>query len=276
MITTADARRAALQDNLFEAQQFLNLAEDVESSRVVEDAAAVKTTARSRRSSLLVGALVGLLAGRDRRARRRAVPRAPPSRPDGHRLMLEGKRVVVVVPAHDEERLVADTLRGIPEFVDRIFVVDDASRDATGERAREVGDARVEVVRHETNCGVGAAIVDRLRARARGGARRRLRDGCGQPDGSLRPRALARPVAARRGRLREGEPAFHGRGLGGDAAHRYIGNAVLSLLTKIASGYWHVADSQSGYTALSLERCGSSICTGCTRATASRTTCSCT
>ena len=63
VITTADARRAALQDNLFEAQQFLNLAEDVESSRVVEDAAAVKTTARSSRSSLLVGALVGLLVG---------------------------------------------------------------------------------------------------------------------------------------------------------------------------------------------------------------------
>ena len=33
---------------------------------------------------------------------------------------------------------------------------------------------------------------------------------------------------------------------------RYLGNAVLSLLTKIASGYWHVADSQAGYTALSL------------------------
>ena len=63
VITTADARRAALQDNLFEAQHFLNLAEDVESSRVVEDAAAVKTTARSRRSSVLVGALVGLLVG---------------------------------------------------------------------------------------------------------------------------------------------------------------------------------------------------------------------
>jgi hypothetical protein len=63
VITTADARRAALQDNLFEAEQFLNLAQEVESSRVVEDAAAVKTTARSRRSSLLVGALVGLLAG---------------------------------------------------------------------------------------------------------------------------------------------------------------------------------------------------------------------
>lgn len=63
VITTSDARRAALQDNLFEAEQLLNLAEDVESSRIVEDAAAVKTTARSLRSSLLVGALVGLLVG---------------------------------------------------------------------------------------------------------------------------------------------------------------------------------------------------------------------
>jgi hypothetical protein len=63
VITTADARRAALQDNLYEAQQFLNLAEDVESSRVVEEASAVRTTARSRRTSVLVGALVGLLVG---------------------------------------------------------------------------------------------------------------------------------------------------------------------------------------------------------------------
>jgi len=62
-ITTADARRTALQDDLFEANQLLTLAEFVEKSRVVEEAAAVKTTARSSRTSLLVGALVGLLVG---------------------------------------------------------------------------------------------------------------------------------------------------------------------------------------------------------------------
>ena len=63
VITTADARRTALQDDLSEAQQLLNLAENVEKSRVVEPAAASKTTARSSRTSLLVGALIGLVIG---------------------------------------------------------------------------------------------------------------------------------------------------------------------------------------------------------------------
>jgi hypothetical protein len=63
VITTADARRSALQDDLVDARQLLNLAENVEKSRVVEPAAASKTTARSSRSSLLVGALIGLLLG---------------------------------------------------------------------------------------------------------------------------------------------------------------------------------------------------------------------
>lgn len=63
VITTADARRTSLQDDLFEAGQLLNLAESVESSRVVEPSAASKTTARSSRTSLLIGALIGLLVG---------------------------------------------------------------------------------------------------------------------------------------------------------------------------------------------------------------------
>jgi gas vesicle protein len=63
VITTADARRTALQDDLFEAEQLLILAEQVEKSRVVEEAASVKTTARSSRTSLLIGALLGLLVG---------------------------------------------------------------------------------------------------------------------------------------------------------------------------------------------------------------------
>jgi glycosyltransferase involved in cell wall biosynthesis len=167
--------------------------------------------------------------------------------------MLEGKRVAVVVPAYDEERLVVETLRGIPDLVDRIYVVDDASRDGTGARAQELGDPRVEVIRHERNRGVGAAIAS--------GYRRALEEGIdvtcvmaadNQMDGA-ELEGLAGPVA--RGEV---EYAKANRLVSGEAwkvipRTRYLGNAVLSLLTKIASGYWHVADSQAGYTALSLD-----------------------
>ncbi len=171
--------------------------------------------------------------------------------------MFDGKRVAVVVPAYDEEALVVETLRGIPEFVDKVYVVDDASSDATGDRAKELGDPRVEVIRHERNKGVGAAIVT--------GYERALEDGIDVAcvmagDNQMDPQelqGLVEPVA--RGEV---EYAKANRLVSGEAwkviPHtRYLGNAVLSLLTKIASGYWHVADSQAGYTAISrgaLER----------------------
>ena len=167
--------------------------------------------------------------------------------------MLEGKRVAVVVPAFDEERLVGETVRGIPEFVDRIYVVDDASRDGTSSQAEGVGDPRVRVLRHERNEGVGAAIATGYRA----ALEEEVDVTCVMAaDNQMDPtelRALVEPVA--RGEV---EYAKANRLVSGEAwkvipRARYLGNAVLSLLTKIASGYWHVADSQAGYTALSFD-----------------------
>jgi glycosyltransferase involved in cell wall biosynthesis len=167
-------------------------------------------------------------------------------------VVIEGKRVAVVVPAYEEEELLPATLAGIPGFVDRILVVDDASTDRTVERARAAaaGDPRVEVVERERNGGVGAAIVS--------GYERALEDGADVTcvmagDNQMDPddlAALVTPVA--RGEV---DYAKANRLVSGQAWEliprtRYLGNAVLSLLTKIASGYWHVADSQSGYTAI--------------------------
>jgi glycosyltransferase involved in cell wall biosynthesis len=168
--------------------------------------------------------------------------------------VVAGKRVAVVVPAFDEEALLPETLAGIPEFVDRVYVVDDASRDATVARARDaaVADPRIEVVEHARNRGVGAAIV--------AGYKRALDERIDvtavmAADNQMDPdelRGLVEPVA--RGELDYAKTnrLFSGQAWQVMPRHRYLGNAVLSLLTKIASGYWHVADSQSGYTAIGL------------------------
>ena len=166
--------------------------------------------------------------------------------------MIEGKTVAVVVPAHDEEALIGATLAGIPSFVDRIFVVDDGSTDETAERARATGDARVEIVAHDRNLGVGAAIVTGYR---RALAERVDVTAVMAGDNQMDPaelEGLALPVARGEVDYAKANRLFTGRAWELIPRHRYFGNAVLSLLTKIASGYWHVADSQAGYTAISL------------------------
>ena len=165
--------------------------------------------------------------------------------------MVEGKTVAVVVPAYDEEPLIGTTVAGIPAFVDRVIVVDDCSRDGTCERVRALADGRVELIEHERNAGVGAAIVT--------GYRRALEQGIDvtcvmAADNQMDPgdlAAIAEPVARGEVEYAKANRLFTGHAWEVIPRHRYLGNAVLSLLTKIASGYWHVADSQSGYTAIS-------------------------
>jgi glycosyltransferase involved in cell wall biosynthesis len=167
--------------------------------------------------------------------------------------MLDGKRVAVVVPAYDEERLVTETLRGIPDLVDRIYVVDDASDDGTAEQALALGDPRVEVLRHAQNRGVGAAIVT--------GYQRALEEQIDvtcvmAADNQMDPselRGLVEPVARGEVDYAKANRLFSGEAWTIIPHTRFLGNAVLSLLTKVASGYWHIADSQAGYTAISLD-----------------------
>jgi glycosyltransferase involved in cell wall biosynthesis len=167
--------------------------------------------------------------------------------------VFEGKRVGVVVPAFDEETLIAATLGGIPPLVDRIFVVDDGSSDRTAECARETGDPRVEVISHERRSGVGAATVTGYRrAMAEELDVVAVMNGDNQMDAEDLPTLVA-PVA--RGELDYSKANRLSTGLAWQLIPktRFFGNAILSMLTKIASGYWHVADSQSGYTVISRQ-----------------------
>jgi glycosyltransferase involved in cell wall biosynthesis len=166
--------------------------------------------------------------------------------------VFDGKSVAVVVPAYDEEALVGSTVASIPTFVDRIFVVDDGSRDATGATAGGA-DERVAVIQHETNQGVGAATMT--------GYRRSVEDEYDitcvmNADGQMDPEdleTLVRGVASDECDYAKANRLFTAEAWQLIPRTRYIGNAILSFLTKIASGYWHIADSQSGYTAINLE-----------------------
>jgi glycosyltransferase involved in cell wall biosynthesis len=167
--------------------------------------------------------------------------------------VLEGKRVAVVVPAHNEEKLIGETIRAIPEFVDRIYVVDDLSTDGTVDAVRTLADPRVELIEHERNLGVGGAI---LTGYHRALAERMDVTAVMAADAQMDPddlETLAGPVARGEVDYAKANRLFTGQAWEVIPRYRYLGNAVLSLLTKIASGYWHVADSQSGYTAISLQ-----------------------
>ena len=165
--------------------------------------------------------------------------------------MYRGLTIAVVVPAFNEARVIARTIRAVPGFVDRLIVVDDASHDATFLRARGTARRGLEIVRHEANRGVGAAIVSGYRrVLALGLDVAVVMAGDGQMDPADLP-ALLDPIAERRAGYVKGNRFRRAEVWREMPPSRLAGNLVLSLATKIVSGYWHVFDSQCGYTAAS-------------------------
>lgn len=167
--------------------------------------------------------------------------------------MYKGKSIAVIVPAHNEEALIGHVLTTIPDFVDWVIVVNDASTDKTADVVRshcvfETG--RITLLHHETNQGVGAAIVTGYRrALELGMDIAAVMAGDAQMDPEDLPRILD-PITTGEVDYMKGNRLFRGESWEMIPRVRYLGNAILSLLTKIASGYWHIADSQSGYTAI--------------------------
>jgi glycosyltransferase involved in cell wall biosynthesis len=142
----------------------------------------------------------------------------------------------------------------MPEFVDRIVVVDDASTDGTCAAVERCGDARVRLVRRARNGGVGAAIVDGYRAflsGSRAGAACAVMAGDAQMDPGDLP-ALLDALDGGAGYVKGNRFASPGT-LRVMPLVRLVGNAVLSQLTRAVTGLWHVGDSQCGYTVITRE-----------------------
>jgi glycosyltransferase involved in cell wall biosynthesis len=165
--------------------------------------------------------------------------------------VLDRARVAVVVPAHNEERWIAETVRRMPAFVDHVIVVDDASRDRTSREAARPGDPRVEVIRHADNRGVGAAIVRGYRrARALGAGIAAVMAG----DGQMHPDdlgAVASPIARGEADYVKGNRLAYPGAWRSMPPARFAGTAALAWLTRLAAGLPHLSDSQCGFTAIS-------------------------
>ena len=167
--------------------------------------------------------------------------------------MYKNNTVAVVVPVFNEETLIARVIETMPAWVDRMIIVDDKSTDGSirvVNSFREQGYEKITLMQNEKNLGVGGAIV--------AGYRHSLQErfditvvmaGDAQMNPDDLP-ALLDPVVNDQADYAKGNRLFTGEAWKIIPHHRYLGNSFLSLLTKVASGYWHVADSQSGYTAV--------------------------
>jgi glycosyltransferase involved in cell wall biosynthesis len=161
-------------------------------------------------------------------------------------------RISVVVPAYNEARLISQTLRSIPAYVTHVVVVDDGSLDDTALCARALRDPRIEVVRHDENRGVGAAIVTGyVTAFARGADVCAVMAGDGQMDPADLAKLLS-PVISGEAAYAKGDRLSFPDARRAMPLTRWLGNLVLARLTGLAAGL-PVRDSQCGYTALSRQ-----------------------
>lgn len=168
--------------------------------------------------------------------------------------MYQEKRVALVIPARNEERLIGPTLAAVPPLVDRVYVVDDGSQDHTAEavRAAASADPRVTLLQHEQNQGVGQAIITGYRQASRDNYDITVVVGGDNQMPLDQVEDLVRPVAEGRADYTKGNRfLMPDAGLEDMPWTRMIPNAMISALTKIASGFYKVFDVVDGYTAIS-------------------------
>ncbi|MBN2711111.1 MAG: glycosyltransferase family 2 protein [Planctomycetes bacterium] len=170
--------------------------------------------------------------------------------------MYDNKKVAVVVPAYNEESMIGKVIETMPDLVDLIIVVNDASTDGTASAVEgyknKLGE-RLELLDLEKNSGVGAALESGYKRAYEWGADIAVvMAGDGQMDpGELE--GLLDPVASGEADYTKGNRLLVGTAWDSIPVVRLLGNAALSVLTKISSGYWHVSDTQNGYTAINRQ-----------------------
>ena len=165
--------------------------------------------------------------------------------------MYKQYRIGVVVPAYNVEKLLKSTIEELPAFVDRVYVVDDGSSDNTADIANALCNSKVSLIQHSRNKGPGATVST--------GCQAALTDGMDvivklDGDGQMPPEQmenLVMPIIEGKADYTKGDRLSNPDYRRGMPKFRLFGNILLTWLTRIASGYWHVNDTQNGFVAMS-------------------------
>lgn len=167
--------------------------------------------------------------------------------------MYKGAIIAAVVPAYKEERMISTVIETMPGFVDHIVIVDDCSPDDTSGVVERASNSRVTLIRHEVNQGVGGAIITGHHVAMELGADINvIMAGDAQMDPAYLPQLLDRVTVEGFG-FAKANRFFAPESFEGMPRYRVFGNIMLSFMTKMTSGYWHLFDPQNGYTAIRTE-----------------------
>lgn len=160
-------------------------------------------------------------------------------------------RIAVVIPSYRARDTILPVVSGVGPECDAIYVVDDACPDGTGKLVqRECRDPRVRVLFHERNRGVGGAVLTGFRAALEDGADVLVKlDADGQMDSADIPRLVA-PILREEADYTKGNRFYDLTHIRRMPVLRLVGNAVLSFVSKLSSGYWDVFDPTNGFIAI--------------------------
>jgi dolichol-phosphate mannosyltransferase len=160
-------------------------------------------------------------------------------------------KIAVIIPCYRVKAHVLGVIARVGAEVSDIYVVDDACPENSGDFVRaNCSDARVKVLHNEENRGVGGAVMTGYEAALRDGADIMVKlDGDGQMDAALIPR-FVRPIVAGQADYSKGNRFYDLTRIGQMPTIRLLGNAALSFIAKLSTGYWNLFDTTNGFTAI--------------------------
>ncbi|MHA1224083.1 MAG: glycosyltransferase family 2 protein [Candidatus Heimdallarchaeaceae archaeon] len=171
----------------------------------------------------------------------------------GMKLMYEGKKVSITIPVYNESKHIQEVIENIPNYIDFIVVIDDASTDNTLRILNDINEKRLYIIKHDRNQGVGKSTLDGHNLGVEMGADILIRsDGDGQMDMSNLPK-LIDPL------IFDDIDYTKGNRMASKSLYkcmpkiRVLGNRILTFMTRAATGYWKLQDSQNGFTAIKVE-----------------------